>query len=109
MVKPIAAMIATASVMTELDPTLTAVIGLVLGGSLAQGVHLVKAKLRLLSSALTATLANPFISLFEDILALIATAVAFLMPVLVFGMAVCLSIWGFRLWWQRREQASKAS
>jgi hypothetical protein len=107
-VKPIAAMIATASVMTELDPALTAVIGLVLGGSLAQGVHLVKAKLRLLSSALTATLANPFISIFEDLLALVATAVAFLVPVLVFVMAVCLSVWGFRLWWQRRDEVSKA-
>jgi len=103
-IKPIAAMVATASVMTELDPMVTAVIGLVLGGSLAQGVHLVKAKLRLLSSALTATIANPFISLVEDIFALVATALALLMPILVFCLAIVASVWGFRLWKKRKSQ-----
>jgi hypothetical protein len=104
-VKPVAAMVATASVMTELDPVLTAVIGLVLGGTLASGVHLVKAKLRLVSSALTATIANPFISIFEDILALVATAMAFLAPFFVFAVAVAASAFGFRLWWRRKNRS----
>jgi len=103
-IKPIAAMVATASVMTELDPMVTAIIGLVLGGSMAQGVHLVKAKLRLLSSALTATIANPFISLIEDLFALIATVLAFLLPILVCGLAIVASIWGFSLWKKRKTQ-----
>ena len=106
-VKPIAAMIATAAVMTELDPVLTAVIGLVLGGSLAQGVHLVKAKLRLLSSAMTATIANPFVSVFEDVLALVATLVAFVMPLVVFALAVAVSVWGFRSWCLRKNKATE--
>jgi len=103
-IKPIAAMVATASVMTELDPMLTAIIGLVLGGSMAQGVHLVKAKLRLLSSALTATIANPFISLVEDVFALVATILAFFLPILVFGLAIVASVWGFTLWKKRKSQ-----
>ena len=106
-VKPLAAMIAAASVMTELDPMLSTVVGLVLGGTMAQGVHLVKAKLRLLSSALTATVANPFVSIIEDILALMATILAFLLPVLLFCAALLVSLWGFRAWIGRRKQASE--
>ena len=106
-VKPLAAMVAAASVMTELDPMLSTVVGLVLGGTMAQGVHLVKAKLRLLSSALTATVANPFVSIIEDILALMATILAFLLPVLLFVAAILASLWGFRAWIGRRKQASE--
>ena len=106
-VKPLAAMVAAASVMTELDPMLSTVVGLVLGGTMAQGVHLVKAKLRLLSSALTATVANPFVSIIEDILALMATILAFLLPVLIFVAAILVSFWGFRAWIGRRKQASE--
>ena len=106
-VKPLAAMVAAASVMTELDPMLSTVVGLVLGGTMAQGVHLVKAKLRLLSSALTATVANPFVSIIEDILALMATILAFLLPVLLFCAALLVSLWGFRAWIGRRKQASE--
>ena len=108
LIKPLAAMVATASVMTELDPMITAVIGLVLGGSMAQGVHLIKAKLRLLSTALTATIANPFISFIEDVIALLATVLAFLLPVLVFLAAVAASIWGFKLWKKRRSPPQTA-
>ena len=74
---------------------------------MAQGVHLVKAKLRLLSSALTATVANPFVSIIEDILALMATILAFLLPVLLFVAALLVSLWGFRAWIGRRKQASE--
>ena len=104
-VKPVAAMVAAASVMTEIDPLLSTVVGLILGGSMAQGVHLVKAKLRLLSSALTATVANPFLSIIEDVLALVATIMAFLLPVLLVLAALALSVWGFRTWLRRRNQA----
>jgi len=107
LIKPLAAMVATASVMTDLDPMLTAVIGLVLGGSMAQGVHFFKAKLRLLSSALTATIANPFISLIEDALALVATLLAFVLPVLIVVVAAAVSIWGFKLWKRRRGQSTQ--
>ena len=105
-IKPLAAMVATASVMTDFDPMLTAIIGLILGGSMAQGVHLIKANLRLMSSALTATIANPLMSVFEDLLAIFATIMAFLLPVLVFALAAAASVWGFRVWRRRRIQST---
>ena len=105
-VKPVAAMVAAASVMTEIDPLVSTVVGLVLGGSMAQGVHLVKAKLRLLSSALTATVANPVLSIIEDVLALLATVMAFLLPVLLFLATLSLSVWGFRTFYRHRNQVT---
>ena len=101
-VKPVAAMIASASVMTDVDPMVTAVVGLLIGGTMAEGVHLVKAKLRLMSSALTATIANPFISVFEDILAVVSTMLAFVAPVLIFVLALVAGAIGFRWWFGRR-------
>ncbi|MGB0638980.1 MAG: DUF4126 domain-containing protein, partial [Myxococcota bacterium] len=104
-VKPVAAAVAAASVMTELDPMVSTVVGLLVGGTMAEGVHLVKAKVRLMSTALTATIANPFISLLEDIVAVITTVLAFLVPVLVSAIGAALIVWlGFRLVKRRSKQ-----
>ena len=97
-------MVASASVMTDMDPMVTTVLGLVVGGTLAEGVHLVKSKLRLMSSAFTATLANPVISFAEDVLSLISTVLALLMPVVIFAAAIVGCVFGFRWWTQRRAQ-----
>lgn len=102
-VKPLAAMVAAASVMTELDPALSTVVGLVLGGSMAQGVHLVKAKLRVLSTTLTAGVASPFLSILEDAIAVITAVLALLLPMLAFSLAVAASILGYRAWLKRRR------
>ena len=105
-VKPIAAMVASASVMTEMDPMVTAVVGRLVGGTLAEGVHLVKAKARLWSSALTASLANPVLSLLEDAVAVVATIVAILAPLLAVCCAIVAGFAGVRWWLGRRKQAA---
>ena len=106
LVKPIAAMVASASVMTDMDPMVTAVVGLLVGGTLAEGVHLVKAKARLWSSALTASLANPVLSLMEDAVAVVATVVAFLAPLFAVCCAILAGVFGVRWWLGRRKQAA---
>jgi hypothetical protein len=104
-VKPVAAAIAAASVMTELDPMVSTVVGLLVGGTMAEGVHLVKAKVRLMSTALTATIANPFISFLEDIVAVITTVLAFVVPILILLVVGTLIGWlGFRLIQRRSQQ-----
>jgi len=65
-VKPIAGVIAVAAVLHELTPLQGAVLALVLGGGVAGAVHLGKANLRLLSTASSAGLANPVVSVAED-------------------------------------------
>ena len=102
-VKPVAAMVASASVMTDMDPMVTAFVGLLVGGTLAEGVHLVKAKVRLMSSALTATLANPIVSFVEDAVAMLGTIMAVLAPILVVVIAAVAALLGIRWWILRRE------
>jgi hypothetical protein len=106
-VKPIAATIAAASVMTDVDPMFSTVLGLVVGGTMAEGVHLVKAKVRLMSTALTATIANPFISFLEDAVAVVTTVLSFLVPILVLVLAGgAVAFVGFRVFGRKRKQVS---
>ena len=95
-VKPLAATLAAASVMTEFDPLIAAVIGLVAGGSLAGGIHFLKAKLRALSTTISATVANPIISLIEDALTLIGAALALIAPLLMMFIVTALVVWALK-------------
>lgn len=108
-VKPTAAAVAAASMIQEFDPLLALTLGLVGGGAVAEVVHLAKAKTRLLSTALTGTLANPVLSVGEDLAALMAVVLAFLVPGLVLVGMVVLAAWLLRRWRRTRAQASGAT
>lgn len=82
----------------DLHPVLAFIAGLILAG----GVHAVKATARPAVTATTAGVGNWAVSIVEDILALIGTIMAILLPILtallvVFG--VLLAGW----WWSRRQ------
>ena len=97
-VNPVGVMVASGSVMTDMDPRVTAFVGFIVGCTLAEGVHLVKAKVRLMSSALTATLANPIVSFVEDSVAMLGTTMLVLAPILVVVIATVVALLGIR-WW----------
>ncbi len=97
-VKPTAAAVATASMIQDFDPLLALVLGLIAGGSVAEIVHLAKAKTRVLSTAFTGTLANPVLSIVEDVTALAAVVLAFFAPWLVLVAAVVFVAWIYRRW-----------
>lgn len=106
-IKPVAAAVVTASMVVGFDPLLALVLGLMSGGVVAEGVHLAKAKARLLSSAFTGTLANPILSVGEDIAAVIGIALSLLVPALGLVIMVGLSLLiAFR--WRRRQQLRAA-
>ena len=91
-VKPLAASLLAASLFTQIDPALASVAGLISGGTMAGSVHVLKAKTRLGSTLVTAGMANPFLSLLEDAMALVATFVALLAPyVAAFVLLVVIS------------------
>lgn len=106
-VKPAAATVATASVVTHFDPMIAIVLGLMTGGLAAEGVHLTKAKARLMSSALTGTIANPVLSVLEDIAAFFAVILAWIVPVLVLGSFVAFGV-AVYLWRTRKRAPSPA-
>jgi len=86
--KPAAGTVLAASMLTTLTPLQATFLGVAVGGSSAGFVHLAKAKLRLGSSLLTAGLANPLISVVEDVAAFIGTAAAFIVPLLAAAVAI---------------------
>ena len=104
-VKPTAAALAAASMVTGFDPLLALVLGLLTGGVAAEAVHLVKAKTRLASTLVSGGLANPAVSLGEDGLAVAGVSFAVLLPVLG-GLAVLLALsLAFATWAVRRQRA----
>ena len=82
-------------------PTPWAQIAAVVLGTTALGVHVLKAKLRLGSSAVTLGGANPVVSVIEDGIAFVAMVVAVLAPVLAIVVPALL-VMAFR---RRRSRA----
>jgi hypothetical protein len=108
-VKPVAGVILMTCVLTELTSLQAAVLGLIAGSSAAGAVHVTKAKLRLVSTAATAGVGNPFLSLIEDAAALLASISALVVPVvmvLLLVLAVVMAWAAIRRW--RRAAARPA-
>lgn len=75
-IRPMAGFLVVAASLSGLDPLPAAVIGLIVGGSVAGGVHLAKTKIRILSTLGTGGLASPILSVLEDILAFAGSILA---------------------------------
>lgn len=88
LVKPVAGALLAASVLTQLSPLQAAVLAIIAGGTVAEGVHLAKAKVRLLSSVGTAGVGNPVLSVIEDIGAVVGSVLSILVPLLVLALLV---------------------
>lgn len=96
-VRPVAGAIAAAAPITTLDPLTAAVVGLVIGTSVAGGVHLAKASLRLGSTAATAGIVNPALSVGEDVASFTGALIAIFVPVMAFALALAILAAGYRL------------
>ena len=96
-VRPVAATVATASVLTgaDVNPSIAAIVGLMIGAPTSLGVRTLKAGTRVASSAATFGCANPVLSLIEDFLSLALSVLAIFAPLLApFAIALLL----FVLW-----------
>lgn len=90
--RPAAGTLGAAAVFKNVDPTYAALAGLIIGAPMAFGFHAAKAGARATSSASTFGLANPFLSLIEDIFAVGLTLISFLVPFLV-PVILLVAIW----------------
>jgi len=92
-VRPLAATVATASVLTgaDVNPTIAAVVGLMIGAPTSLGFHTLKAGTRIASSAATFGCANPVLSLIEDVISFGLTVLAIFVP-LVVPIAIALLV-----------------
>ena len=88
--RPVAGAIVAAAPLTGLDPLTGVVVGIVMGGAVAGGVHASKATLRLASTGASGGLANPLVSLTEDALSLSGSVVSLFLPIVTFVLVVGL-------------------
>ena len=101
LIKPVAGTMLAASVLTELTPLQATALALIIGGGVAEGVHLAKAKTRVLSTVTTGGLGNPVLSVIEDVgavLGSVAAIVAPLLAVLVLLTGVVFFAWLLHRW-----------
>lgn len=91
-VRPAAGAVAAASVLTGIDPTVAAILGLIVGAPTSFGFHTLKAGTRVASSATTFGCANPVISLLEDIVAFFLSVLAIFAPIIV-PIALLILFW----------------
>ncbi|HEU0052753.1 MAG TPA: DUF4126 domain-containing protein, partial [Longimicrobium sp.] len=96
-VKPGLAVLASVPFLYQLSPEFSVAIGIILGAPLALGVHTAKATVRVGSSATTAGVANPLLSVFEDIAAIGAIIVGFLAPFLALLLTLGFLVLLFRM------------
>ena len=81
--RPAAGALAAASAFHLADPGTAALAGLIVGAPTAFAFHTAQAGTRVASTATTAGLGNPIVSLVEDVLAVGTVLIAFAAPVLI--------------------------
>ncbi len=99
-IRPVAGAIlfaASANVITDISPVLSIILGLLVAGS----VHAAKTISRPVVTATTGGVANPVISVIEDVFAAITSLLAVLLPWLVMLIAVTGIV--IVLWWRLRR------
>jgi hypothetical protein len=106
--RPVAAAVLAASIFGSFtDPLAAVALGVAVGAPTALVPHAGKSVLRAASSAFTAGLANPVISVLEDLIALALFVLAVLVPVLA-GALVLLVAWLIARRLRRRFRATPA-
>jgi hypothetical protein len=91
--RPAAGALLAASVLGTVSEPLTAVtLGLAVGAPAALAPHAAKSLVRAGATAFTGGLANPILSLIEDVATAVLFAVALIVPVLVVALLLLLSV-----------------
>lgn len=97
LVKPVAGALLAVAVLTDLAPLEATVLGIIAGGATAGAVHLGKSNLRLVSTGVTAGVANPLLSVLEDVLALAGSVLSLVFPLFVLALGLVAALVIFRL------------
>ena len=88
--RPVAGALAAASPLTSMDPVTASVVGVILGATVAGGVHAAKSTTRLISTGATGGLATPFLSAGEDAVSFMGAVLAIFLPVLAMAVFAVL-------------------
>jgi hypothetical protein len=95
--RPVAGAVAAGSVFWGVDPAAAAIAGIIVGAPAALAFNAAQTGVRVGSTATTAGLGNPVVSLIEDVLAFLTVIIAFLAPILIPIVMVVFAVLVFRL------------
>lgn len=109
LVRPAAGALAMASTQSHFDPVTAGVLGLIMGAPLAGTLHAAKGGTRLASTATTAGMANPFLSLAEDAASAGLSVLAVFVPYLAALFVLVLFYGAWRAWKTLRGLRPKPS
>ena len=98
----VAGVVATASVITDVDPLLKWTLAVIAGGGLAGAIQGLTTGVRGASSLTTGGLANPIVSTFEAGGALGLALLALALPVVALAVVLLFVAFGWRRWRRRR-------
>jgi len=87
-VKPIAGFVIVAASLDKVDPLYAVIFGVIAGSSVATGVHLLKAKSRVLANAASFGVAAPVLSFLEDGVSISMVLLAILVPLVAVAVVV---------------------
>ncbi|MBT8286115.1 MAG: DUF4126 domain-containing protein [Flavobacteriaceae bacterium] len=107
---PLAALAGTAvmvATVSELDPVITWSLAIIAGGGTAAAIKGASATGRLTSTATTAGIGNPIISLIETATALLMSVVSVIAPVIASILVILLLIFIFTIYRKLRPRLSK--
>jgi hypothetical protein len=109
-VRPVAATLATASVMTgvHVDPMVAAIVAIIVGTPMSLAVHTAKAGTRVASTATTLGCANPVLSLIEDVASFCFSMMSIFAPILVPLGLVVIGVVVWRLMRRARRISAPA-
>lgn len=110
-VRPLAGATAAASVLTGMDPTVAAIVGIMVGAPTSFGFHSLKAGTRVASSAATFGCANPLLSLIEDVVSFTLSLFAIFAPITVpvLMLLIAWALWSVVKRIRRRDAAVSAT
>ncbi len=107
-IRPVAGALASASVLTGIDPAVAAIVGIIVGAPTSLGLHTLKAGTRVASSATTFGCANPVLSLIEDVISFALSVLSIFLPFLVPVALVLLVYALYRLMKRARRTSATA-
>lgn len=104
-IRPAAGAFVAWAAVADRVPRGAVIVASIVAGTAALGAHMTKASVRGLSTVTTAGVANPLLSLVEDVFALGNTLLAILLPWLVVAVVLAVIIFFIRLRiWVRQQQ-----
>lgn len=102
--RPVAGAAVAGSMFAGLDPTTAAVAGIIVGAPTALAFGAAQGGARAASTATTGGLANPVLSVVEDVLAFLTVLIAFVLPLLI-PVLLILLFWGVWTLFRRMKRS----